>query len=62
MYFYQTITILGRTISIQISNQNVWLFKILAVPKPDKQTYGLSSRCNFEKRRTNINYKRKENS
>jgi len=45
MYFYQTITILGRTISIQISNQNVWLFKILAVPKPDKQTYGLSSRC-----------------
>jgi len=45
MYYYQTITILGRTISIQISNQSVWLFKILAVPKPDKQTTGISSRC-----------------
>lgn len=45
MYYYQTLTIFGRTFSIQISNQNVWLFKILAVPKPDKQTYGISSRC-----------------
>ena len=45
MYFYQTFTILSRTFSIQFSTEKVFLFKILAVPKPDKQTIGLSSRC-----------------
>ena len=56
MYFYQTYTIFGITFSIKFYTEKVISFSILLVPKPDKQTYGLSSRCKGGKHITVVDF------
>lgn len=43
MYF--SFSILGRSISIKFYNEKVISFSILITRKPDKETYGITSRC-----------------
>lgn len=43
MYF--TFSILGRTLSFKIVNDKVFNISFLIVKKPDKETYGITSRC-----------------
>ena len=43
MYF--SFSILGRSISIKFYNEKVISFSILIARKPDKETYGITSRC-----------------
>lgn len=43
MYF--SFSVLGRTLSFKIINEKVFNISFLIVKKPDKITYGLSSRC-----------------
>ncbi|KKM69664.1 hypothetical protein LCGC14_1448600 [marine sediment metagenome] len=42
---YLNFSILGRTLSFKIVNDKVFNISFLIVKKPDKETYGVTSRC-----------------
>lgn len=45
MRFWQSFNVLDYTFSIKFTTEKVVSFSILAAKKPDKDTYGITSRC-----------------